>query len=485
MSIRIVGLGPAGLDHLPARNRDVLLRADATVILRTLSHPAAAEIAGSTTVASCDDLYESAAEFTDLYASIVDRVMEAARAGDVVYGVPGSPHVGEQTTSMILAAAAEEGIDVDVVGAPSFLDRALEVTAIDPIRDGLQVVDAHALPDPLPLHLPTLITQVDSPLRLADVAVELGRLLEPTAAVTILDRLADPDEVVRTVALASLAEHAAGPRTTLFVEAQPVGLLGLVETNRILRAECPWDMRQTHHSLLTHLIEEAYETADAIGRLPMASPAGTHDFGAYAEVEDELGDLLLQVLFHATMAAEAGAFDIDDVAEHNRRKLVRRHPHVFGDVDVAGADEVLANWEQIKQSEKNRASLMDDIPAGMPAVGRAMKVQKRAASVGFDWREVAPIFDVVRSEIDELAAAHDDREATTEELGDILFAVINLARHLRVDPEIALRGSVDRFIDRFRHVESAFSSQNRAIAEASPEELDAAWEAAKRATRAE
>ena len=283
------------------------------------------------------------------------------------------------------------------------------------------------------------------------------------------------------ITLAELASYEASARTTVVVPAADAGLLGLIHTNRVLRAACPWDMKQTHHSLLNHLIEEAYETADAIGHLPIDAPGGDPDFGAYAEVEDELGDLLLQVVFHATLAAEAGAFDIDEVAELNRRKLVRRHPHVFSDVEVSGADDVLANWEQIKQAEKRRESMMDDIPKGMPAVAKAMKVQKRASSVGFDWDEAAPVFDVLRSEIAELEEARGDERAITDELGDILFSAINLARHLSVDPEVALRGSVDRFVERFRHVESSIAAQGLSMSSASMEQLDAAWEEAKQA----
>jgi MazG family protein len=186
-------------------------------------------------------------------------------------------------------------------------------------------------------------------------------------------------------------------------------------------------------------------------------------------------------VFHATLAAEAGAFDIDEVAELNRRKLVRRHPHVFADVEVGGADDVLANWEEIKQEEKQRESMMDDIPGGMPAVAKAMKVQKRASSVGFDWDTPGPVFDVLRSEIAELEAAHGDDQATRDELGDILFAAINLSRHLSVDPEVALRGSVDRFQTRFRHVERALASGGTSMRTATIEQLDAAWEEAKRA----
>jgi MazG family protein len=247
-----------------------------------------------------------------------------------------------------------------------------------------------------------------------------------------------------------------------------------------LREQCPWDKEQTHHSLVTHLLEEAYETVDAISALSGEAPEGDADFGVYAEVEEELGDLLLQVVFHATMAAEAGAFDIDEVAEAIRRKLVARHPHVFGDVTVDSPDEVLANWEEIKQVEKNRESLMDDIPAGMPGIAQSLKVQKRARSVGFDWENSEGVISALRDEIDELIAADTDSEAVTHEIGDVLFTAVNLARHCDVDPEVALRAAVERFRARFRHMEKAFAEDSRSMRDADPQELEAAWEEAKK-----
>jgi tetrapyrrole methylase family protein / MazG family protein len=481
MSITIVGLGPSGLGALGESARSLLETAQ-VVIARTLEHPAAGQLADSRTIETCDDLYRDLDDFDAIYHAIVDRVLAATDRGEVVYAVPGSPMVGERTVPLLIAAGSAVGIGVTLVAAPSFLDLVLPAVGVDPITDGLQVLDARDLPDPLPLHVPTVITQVDSLLRSGDVALGLGKTLPHDFEVVILDRLGDPDQVVEASTVADLATYEAGPRTTVFVPRADVGVLGLIATNRILRDRCPWDRSQTHHSLLTHLVEEAYEAADALGRLPVDAPAGVADFGAYAEVEDELGDLLLQVVFHATLAAEAGAFDIDEVAEMNRRKLVRRHPHVFGDVVVDGADEVLVNWERIKQDEKQRASLMDDVPLGMPSIARAVKVQKRAASVSFDWRDPAGVFDALDDEIAELREARGDLEAVTDELGDVLFTVINLARHLRVDPETALRRSVDRFTDRFRMVETSFVEAGRRIEDASDEELDVAWQHAKRAT---
>lgn len=481
MGITIVGLGPAGIEHVDAGAREILDGAD-TVVMRTLKHPAAFALAQSREVAACDDLYDSLAEFDDVYTAITDRVLAATELGSVVYAVPGSALVGERSVAQIRQRAAGAGLSISVRAGLSFLDLAYLAVDVDPIADGLQILDARNLPDPLPLHVPTIITQVDSELRAADVSVSLTRTIDTDSEVTILDRLGDEDETIEVMAASELARYAAGPRTSVFVPQTASGILGLIALNRILRRECPWDREQTHHTLVTHLIEEAYETGDAIGRLSESAPGGEPDFGAYAEVEEELGDLLLQIIFHATLASEAGAFDIDEVAESVRRKLVQRHPHVFGDLNVSGADEVLRNWEQIKKAEKRRDSLMDDVPTAMPAVVRAMKVQKRARSVGFDWDDPGDVVKALNEEIEELVVAIANSEAVSDELGDVMFTAINLARRLGVDPEAALRSTVDKFISRFRMMEEDFASRSMDIATANAGELEEAWRSAKLAS---
>jgi tetrapyrrole methylase family protein/MazG family protein len=478
MAIAVVGLGPSDISHVSGSARALIDEATA-VVLRTLRHPAAAQVAATRTVISCDDLYDSLDEFDDVYSAIADRVLASAGDSSVVYAVPGSALVGERTVRLIRERAAALDIHVVIEPGLSFLDLTYLAVGIDPIADGLQVLDARDLPDPLPLHVPTVITQVDSALRASDVSLALSRTVDADVQITVLDRLGDEDEIVNQASIGDLARYEAGPRTTVFVPAMVSGILGLIAINRVLRRECPWDRKQTHHTLLTHLIEEAYEAADAIGDLPMSAPEGEPDFGAYAEVEEELGDLLLQVIFHATLASEAGAFDIDEVAESISRKLVERHPHVFGDVDASTADEVLSNWEQIKKVEKGRESLMDDIPTGMPGIARAMKVQKRARSVGFDWDEPQEVLEVLRGEILELERAGGDTEAVAGELGDVFFTAVNLARHLGVDPEVALRGTVERFIGRFKAMEREFTSKATDIADASAVELEQAWRSAK------
>jgi tetrapyrrole methylase family protein/MazG family protein len=230
---------------------------------------------------------------------------------------------------------------------------------------------------------------------------------------------------------------------------------------------CPWDAEQTHRTLAKHLLDETYELIEAIE---------TQGEEAIAE---ELGDLLLQVVFHAQMGTDAGAFDIDDVAEGIVSKLVRRHPHVFGDVEVSGAGEVVANWDVIKEHEKERSSVVEDVPETLPALAYAQKLQRRAGRSGFDWRSVDGALEKVREEAGELAL-ESDPQRREDELGDLLFAVAALARHLDLDAESALRRAARKFRDRFSAVERLASERGTTLRDLGDEDLDALWEEAKR-----
>ncbi len=479
--LTVVGLGPGGLDRVPAGVRRLLEDPGRRVLVRTAHHPAAAELAARREVEAGDPLYDEAGGFDELYPALAGWVIDAAREGDVVYAVPGSPLVGERSVPLVQELAAAAGIDVEVVGGESFLMAVLAAVGLDPLERGVQVLDARRLPDPLVLHLPTLIAQVDQPLVLAGVHDALARTLQADVPVVVVHDAGGPAATVRTVPLAELQREEVGPRTTLFLDPPPAGLTGLIRVNRRLRAECPWDREQTHHSLVKHLVEEAYELVEAIAALPATAPAGEPDFGAYAEVEEELGDLLLQVVFHSTLAAEAGAFDVDEVAEGIRRKLVLRHPHVFGDADAATAAHVISNWEASKQEEKGRASLMDGVARSVPALARAAKFQERARAVGFDWGDAASVVDKVVEEAAELRADLADPARAADELGDLLFSVVNLARHLAVDPELALRRSADRFVARFRAMEATAAAEGLVLAELGLDRLDELWERAKAA----
>jgi tetrapyrrole methylase family protein / MazG family protein len=465
--IRVVGLGPAGLDRLGGDTRALLLDPAVTVVVRTAEHPASVALAALREVIACDDLYEAAADFAAVYQGIVVRVRGLAATGPVVYAVPGSPLVGEEAVRLLVAAGAAE-----VIPGESFLDLAMLRTGVDPLARGLQVLDAHDLGFPLLLHVPTFICQVDTAASVMLVRDALQALLPPETPLVRLADLGSPDEVVETVTLEDLRPVHAGLRVTLLMDVPAPGWPGLVRTNARLRAECPWDREQTHHTLSRHLLEETHEVLAAIDALPAGAPGGEPDIAGYIELEEELGDLLLQVVFHATLASETGVFGIEEVAETIRRKLIARHPHVFGDVEASTAEQVLANWDRLKTAEKGRESLLDGVPPALPALARADSLQRRAAGAGFDWPDLAGVIAKVHEELGEVLAPDADH---THEVGDLLFSVVNLARRLEVDPEQALRRATDRFDRRFRAVEASGDVAAMTLAE-----MDAAWEQAKR-----
>ncbi len=254
-------------------------------------------------------------------------------------------------------------------------------------------------------------------------------------------------------------------------------LLAVMAWLRDRQHGCPWDIEQTFRTIAPYTIEEAYEVADAIERNDM--PA----------LKEELGDLLLQVVYHAQMASEANAFAFGDVAAAIADKMVDRHPHVFGDLKIADADAQTVSWEARKAAERAKkngaepAGTLDGVARALPALLRAEKIQKRAARVGFDWKTIGPVIDKIEEELGELrhelGAGKADRARITDELGDVLFAVANLARHCKVDPEAALRSTNDKFERRFRYVERRLADQGRKPAEATLEEMEALWQQAK------
>lgn len=260
---------------------------------------------------------------------------------------------------------------------------------------------------------------------------------------------------------------------------QVARLLSIMQQLRDPEGGCPWDLQQNFASIVPYTIEEAYEVADAIEQ------------GDMKEVQDELGDLLFQVVFYAQLGKEQGDFDFEAIAKSISDKLVRRHPHVFGEQNSRDAGQVKQQWEQIKQQERrdkgqdNDTSILAHIPAGLAPLVKAEKLQKRCAKVGFDWPEVSQVVDKIHEEIDEvqqeLAQAVLNRPAVQEEVGDLLFAVVNLARHLNVNPEQALRQANNKFEQRFRGVEQILRQQALPVEQASLEQMEAAWQQVKQA----
>ena len=254
--------------------------------------------------------------------------------------------------------------------------------------------------------------------------------------------------------------------------AEPVARLRAIVS--LLRSPegCPWDREQTHESLRAGLLEEACETIDAISNADDAN------------LREELGDLLLQVVFHTDLAADRGAFTLEDAARHTCEKLIRRHPHVFGDVDAADTQAVLRQWEQIKREEKgDRVSIMDGIPRALPALIRAANIQKKAARVGFDWPDTTGVIDKFREELAELSVELEsgDQQKLEHELGDLLFTTVNMARKLGIEPELALERTNQRFIARFQHMEKSVATKNQKLEDLISEDLEDFWREAKSA----
>ena len=253
-------------------------------------------------------------------------------------------------------------------------------------------------------------------------------------------------------------------------------LIAVMARLRDPQGGCPWDLAQTPLTLRKYVIEEAYEVVEAID--------GMEDGGSPSKLAEELGDLLLQVVFHAQLARESGTFGIEDITRAIVEKLIRRHPHVFGSVSVSGTDEVLQNWEQIKRGEpgyEDRVGILDGIPPALPALMRALEVSKRVVKVGFEWPTVSEVLDKVEEEIAELRQeiARGETARAADELGDLLFTLVNVARHLKIDPEDALRRMTRRFAARFRRIEQHARDTGRAVTDLSLEEMEAVWQAAK------
>ena len=476
--VTVVGLGPGDPDLLTRRAYEVL-KERGEVYLRTGNHPAAAGLPEGTRVETFDGLYEQADDFEAVYAGIVKRLMELARRPTgVVYAVPGDPTVGEATVPALRQAAAAAGLPFEIVPGVSFVEPSLAALGIDAL-DGLQLADALELAarrhPPLSPDRPALIGQAYSSQVAADVKLTLMNCYPDDHPVVLLHGVGTSEVCLERVPLHEIDRSTSlGVRSSLFV---PAGaghgsLESFQDTIAHLRAPdgCPWDREQTHQSLAPHLMEEAYEALHALD---------ADDMPALCE---ELGDLLLQIVIQVQIASEEGDFRMSDVIGGINTKLVRRHPHVFGDVQVSGVEQVLQNWEALKHEERKEngtgKGLLDGVPLSLPALAQAAEVQRRVARVGFDWPGLEGVQAKVAEELNELLEAEtEDRRAA--EMGDVLFAVVNYARWLGIDPEAALRTAAQRFRQRFGEMEAAARRSGKPLEGLNAGELDRLWESAK------
>ena len=487
MGITIVGLGPGSFKHITLETWE-LLTSGSTLLLRTAKHPCVDTLtARGVSFSSFDYLYEQAEDFAGLYQQIATAVIEKAKQGqDIVYAVPGSPLVAEKTVELISAQAEAAGVSLSIIPAMSFLEVLYTRLGVDPIN-GVTILDAADLSE-LPPGLATglIITQVYSRQVASDAKLALMDYYGDEYRITVVRHLGLPEEKITTVMLFELDRlDGIDHLTSVYVPPRSVhstafSLDPLVDVMAQLRSPggCVWDIEQTHLSLRRYIVEEVYEVLEAI------------DLADGVKLCEELGDLLLQIIFHARIAEESGEFTVQDVIDTVTEKMVRRHPHVFGEITVQDAAEVVVNWEQIKRQEKpgERPGVLDGIPVGLPALMTAYKLQAKAAKVGFDWEDIVPVWDKVAEELAELKEAAalpeiERAEKTEDELGDVLFAVVNLARFMGIDPESALNRTNNKFRRRFTYIEDKLKEQKTAWSDLNLEQLDVFWEEAKQKER--
>lgn len=478
-SITLLGLGP-GDASLLTRQAWQLLESVPEIYLRTRQHPTVESLPKQLVIHSFDALYEDGESFEAVYERIIEQVLRLGRRPQgVVYAVPGHPFVAEATCPEIFRRAKEEGLPVQVVDGLSFIEPTLTALEVDPLPhttlvDALELVSAHT--PPFPPDAPALVAQIHSRAVAADVKLTLMEVYPDEHPVKLVHEAGGQNQRVEAIPLLEIdrSEHI-GLLTTLYLPPieQGTSFESFQELIAHLRAPegCPWDREQTHQTLRSNLLEETYEVLAALDE---DDPQG---------MREEFGDLLLQIVLHAQIANEYGEFRIAEVIKSIYDKIVRRHPHVFGEIKVDGVGHVLRNWEKIKAAErksngKEAKGLLDSVAKALPALNQAQEYQARAARVGFDWPEIQGVVDKIDEECLEVAQAADDA-ARADEIGDLLFSVVNLARRYQIDAESALRETNARFHRRFAHIEQAARQQGKPLSELTLKEMDALWDEAK------
>ncbi|KPV58100.1 hypothetical protein QJ48_18530 [Paenibacillus sp. A3] len=492
--ITVVGLGTGDENQLTLgvwRKLEAAGARGGALFLRTREHPMVAMLDHhGLRYETFDAVYEANEGFEAVYEQIASQLIERAKAansGEVLYAVPGHPMVAERTVQLLRERCPAEGVLLTLMGGESFLDQAFLRLGFDPI-EGFQLLDGTSLTaSGLNPQLHTLIGQVYDVYTASDVKLTLMELYPDDYPVVVGHALGVAgEERVREVPLYELDRvEGYGNLSLVWVprtdreDVRSRTFTRLHEIVAILRSPegCPWDREQTHQSLRKNLIEEAYEVLETI------------DEDDPDHMREELGDLLLQIMLHSQIEAEDGMFTVFDVIRELNEKLVRRHPHVFGTAQAEDAEEALGNWQQIKEEEKRKKGINPDeqpllsgVPRELPGLMKAYKLQKKAASVGFDWGTKEEVLPVVESELAEVKEAIErfGKAEQQEELGDLLFAVVNLARFLKVDPEEAMADANRKFFERFGYIEAQLRLKGKSFDQTDLQEMESLWQEAKK-----
>lgn len=483
--IIVIGLGPGDKGQITLETLEILEKAE-EVYVRTKEHPIVEHLEHRGIIfKSFDWVYQEEDNFDNVYHKITEILVdEANKKGKIVYAVPGHPCVAEKTVEILLKMVDnnEVSIKLKVFSSMSFIDSIITSVKKDPI-EGLKIIDALDLeaqkPDP---NCSNIITQVYDRYIASEVKLKLMELYDAEKNVYVVSRAGIKGQERKIeVPLYQLDRiDWIDYLTSIYIPAENnyckriESFDYLLDIMQKLRSPdgCPWDREQTHESLKSYLLEETYEVIDALDR------------GDLENFIEELGDILLQIVFHAQIGFEDNEFNIDDIVRSINTKMIYRHPHVFENIYANTADDAKKSWENMKKQEKGYTSyteVMKNIPKAMPALIRAIKVQKKASSVGFDWSKPKLAIDKLIEEFYEFQEAYDSfsDEDIYEELGDIIFAIVNVARLTNIDPELALNNTTEKFINRFEYIEKSILKTGGTLEESSLEEMDKLWNDAK------
>ncbi|MBX7415983.1 nucleoside triphosphate pyrophosphohydrolase [Clostridium chauvoei] len=479
--IKIVGLGPGAPEALTIGAVDVLEKSE-NLYFRTEKHPTVDYLKDKINkFKTYDHFYEECDSFDEVYANIATDVINVYKEkGDLVYAVPGHPLVAEKSVVNLINLCEENNIEYKLVPAVSFVYAMMDSLKIDPI-EGLKIIDAFDMKNQiLDKRIGTIITQVYNQFIASEVKLQLlDYYNDDTEIYYVRAAGIKGEESIRKILMYELdMQEDIDYLTSIYI---PKDLNNKKDINDFidiidtLRGEdgCPWDIEQTHDSIKNQLIEEAYEVVDAINN---------DDIDGMIE---ELGDILLHVVFHAAIGKDDGYFNMSDIIEAISNKMVYRHPHVFGDKISIKSEDVLESWEELKKKEKNLETLTEELEAiakSLPALTRANKVQKKAAKVGFDWDNAKEASLKVEEELKEVLDVYKtgNKEKITEEVGDLLFACVNVARLLNVNEEEALNKTIEKFIRRFSFIEEAANNSNKNLKDMTLQEMDKLWNKAKK-----
>ncbi|WP_066889710.1 nucleoside triphosphate pyrophosphohydrolase [Clostridium nigeriense] len=478
--IKIIGLGPGAPEALTI-GAVRALEEGKNIYFRTEKHPTVDYLKGRVKeFKTYDHYYEVSENFDEVYSSIAKDIINNHKdCNEIIYAVPGHPLVAEKSVFNLMNLCDEEGIKYEIVPAVSFIDAMMDVLKIDPI-EGLKVIDAFDINNQvLDKRIGTIITQVYNQLIASEVKLRLLDYYNDDTEIYFVRAAGiEGEESIRKIPIYELdMQEDIDYLTSIYIPKDmnnKKDFNDLVEIVDKLRGEdgCPWDMEQTHESIKNQLLEEAYELVDSINN---------DDIDGMIE---ELGDVLLHVVFHASIGKDDGYFNIYDVIGSICDKMIYRHPHVFGSLDISNSDEVLDNWEELKKKEKHFETITDEMKAvatALPALIRAHKVQKKAAKVGFDWDKVEEAALKVKEELKEVLDVYksNNKEKIKGEVGDLIFACVNVARLLKVDEEEALNLTIKKFINRFSFIEEEALKKGKTLNEMTLEEMDKIWNIAK------